>query len=72
MEPDEPSEDQEVLSINKRANEEVKEQQGSGMPGRSESQSADLFKELQREVSVCFLVLSVSFLVLLDLQASTR
>uniref|UniRef100_A0A3P9LQB3 Activated CDC42 kinase 1 n=2 Tax=Oryzias latipes TaxID=8090 RepID=A0A3P9LQB3_ORYLA len=52
VEPDEPSEDQEVLSINKRANEEAKEQQGSGMPGRSESQSADLFKELQREVMV--------------------
>lgn len=52
MEHDEPSEDQEVLSINRRVNEEAKEAQGSSMPGRSESQSADLFKELQREVGL--------------------
>ncbi|KAF6719977.1 Activated CDC42 kinase 1 [Oryzias melastigma] len=52
VEHDEPSEDQEVLSINRRVNEEAKEAPGTSMPGRSESQSADLFKELQREVMV--------------------
>ncbi|XP_024136388.1 activated CDC42 kinase 1 [Oryzias melastigma] len=60
VEHDEPSEDQEVLSINRRVNEEAKEAQGSSMPGRSESQSADLFKELQREVMVKLQLLSAS------------
>ncbi|CAJ1081620.1 activated CDC42 kinase 1 isoform X1 [Xyrichtys novacula] len=51
------SEDQEVRSINKGLTEETVASGGSssgggGMAGRSESQSADLFQELQREVMV--------------------
>ncbi|XP_053198286.1 activated CDC42 kinase 1 [Scomber japonicus] len=44
---DDQSEDQEVRSINRAVTEEA-----SAMAGRSESQSADLFQELQREVMV--------------------
>uniref|UniRef100_A0A1A7XUC8 Activated CDC42 kinase 1 n=1 Tax=Iconisemion striatum TaxID=60296 RepID=A0A1A7XUC8_9TELE len=46
------SEDQEVRSINKGSTEEALVTSGSSMGGRSESQSADLFQELQREVMV--------------------
>ncbi|KAM4533377.1 activated CDC42 kinase 1 isoform 3-T4 [Odontesthes bonariensis] len=46
------SEDQEVRSINKGFAEEACTTPGGGMAGRSESQSADLFQELQREVMV--------------------
>ncbi|XP_029955147.1 activated CDC42 kinase 1 isoform X2 [Salarias fasciatus] len=46
------SEDQEVRSINKGAAEEDSAAAGGCMSGRSESQSADLFQELQREVMV--------------------
>ncbi|XP_069552567.1 activated CDC42 kinase 1 isoform X2 [Brachyistius frenatus] len=42
------SEDQEVRSINRALTDET----SAGMAGRSESQSADLFQELQREVMV--------------------
>lgn len=44
------SEDQEVRSINKGLTEEAAVTPGAGIAGRSESQSADLFQELQREV----------------------
>ncbi|KAK5849959.1 hypothetical protein PBY51_014251 [Eleginops maclovinus] len=44
--------DQEVLSINKGFAEETTPTASIGMMGRSESQSADLFQELQREVMV--------------------
>ncbi|XP_068199727.1 activated CDC42 kinase 1 isoform X2 [Antennarius striatus] len=44
---DDQSEDQEVRSINKGQNEEA-----AAPPTRSETQSADLFQELQREVMV--------------------
>lgn len=44
------SEDQEVRSINKGLSEEPSTTPGAGMTSRSESQSADLFQELQREV----------------------
>ncbi|XP_062297351.1 activated CDC42 kinase 1 [Scomber scombrus] len=44
---DDQSEDQEVRSINRGVTEQT-----SPMSGRSESQSADLFQELQREVMV--------------------
>lgn len=44
------SEDQEVLSINKGLPEEASAAPSSVTAGRSESQSADLFQELQREV----------------------
>ncbi|KAM7369675.1 hypothetical protein PAMP_010979 [Pampus punctatissimus] len=46
------SEDQEVRSINKGVTEEALATPGAAMSGRSESQSADLFQELQREVMV--------------------
>uniref|UniRef100_A0A1A8EC41 Activated CDC42 kinase 1 n=1 Tax=Nothobranchius kadleci TaxID=1051664 RepID=A0A1A8EC41_NOTKA len=46
------SEDQEVRSINKGSTEEALVTSGASMGGRSESQSADLFQELQREVMV--------------------
>nr|CBN82170.1 Activated CDC42 kinase 1 [Dicentrarchus labrax] len=46
---DDQSEDQEVRSINRGLNEETTTPSGA-MAGRSESQSADLFQELQREV----------------------
>ncbi|XP_045889981.1 activated CDC42 kinase 1 isoform X1 [Micropterus dolomieu] len=46
------SEDQEVRSINKGLTEETAVTPGATMAGRSESQSADLFQELQREVMV--------------------
>ncbi|XP_070708909.1 activated CDC42 kinase 1 [Pempheris klunzingeri] len=46
------SEDQEVRSINKGLTEETESSPCSAMAGRSESQSADLFQELQREVMV--------------------
>ncbi|KAM4544178.1 activated CDC42 kinase 1 isoform 2-T3 [Fundulus diaphanus] len=49
---DEQSEDQEVRSINKGPTEEAPGPPLSGAAGRSESQSADLFQELQREVMV--------------------
>ncbi|KAM7390168.1 hypothetical protein PAMA_008375 [Pampus argenteus] len=49
---DDQSEDQEVRSINKGVTEEALASPGAAMPGRSESQSADLFQELQREVMV--------------------
>uniref|UniRef100_A0A8C4I0F0 Tyrosine kinase, non-receptor, 2a n=1 Tax=Dicentrarchus labrax TaxID=13489 RepID=A0A8C4I0F0_DICLA len=48
---DDQSEDQEVRSINRGLNEETTTPSGA-MAGRSESQSADLFQELQREVMV--------------------
>ena len=44
------SEDQEVRSINKGFTEETTPTASISMVGRSESQSADLFQELQREV----------------------
>ncbi|XP_044195976.1 activated CDC42 kinase 1 isoform X2 [Thunnus albacares] len=44
--------DQEVRSINKGVTEEALATPGAAMAGRSESQSADLFQELQREVMV--------------------
>lgn len=44
------SEDQEVRSIYKGLTEEASSSTGGGLTGRSESQSADLFQELQREV----------------------
>lgn len=44
------SEDQEVRSINKGLAEETVATPGATTAGRSESQSADLFQELQREV----------------------
>ncbi|KAI9516769.1 hypothetical protein NQZ68_013827 [Dissostichus eleginoides] len=46
------SEDQEVRSINKGFTEETTPTASISMVGRSESQSADLFQELQREVMV--------------------
>nr|XP_033495147.1 activated CDC42 kinase 1 isoform X1 [Epinephelus lanceolatus] len=46
------SEDLEVRSINKGFTEEAVTTPSSAMAGRSESQSADLFQELQREVMV--------------------
>ncbi|XP_061777549.1 activated CDC42 kinase 1-like isoform X3 [Nerophis ophidion] len=47
------SEDQEVRSINKGTTEEAPPTpSGAAMLGRNESQSADLFQELQREVMV--------------------
>ncbi|XP_041670531.1 activated CDC42 kinase 1 isoform X2 [Cheilinus undulatus] len=46
------SEDQEVRTINKGLTEETSASGSGGMAGRSESQSADLFQELQREVMV--------------------
>ncbi|XP_030254617.1 activated CDC42 kinase 1 isoform X1 [Sparus aurata] len=46
------SEDQEVRSINKGFTEDTAATPSAGMAGRSESQSADLFQELQREVMV--------------------
>uniref|UniRef100_A0A087XL08 Activated CDC42 kinase 1 n=1 Tax=Poecilia formosa TaxID=48698 RepID=A0A087XL08_POEFO len=49
---DDQSEDQEVRSINKGPPEETLGPPLSSMAGRSESQSADLFQELQREVMV--------------------
>lgn len=58
------SEDQEVLSINKGLPEEIVATPSVVTAGRSESQSADLFQELQREVenvqrvSVCRSVLT--------------
>ncbi|KAM6971714.1 activated CDC42 kinase 1 isoform 1-T1 [Tautogolabrus adspersus] len=45
------SDDQEVRTINKGLNEDAASN-SIGMAGRSESQSADLFQELQREVMV--------------------
>ncbi|XP_024861265.1 activated CDC42 kinase 1 isoform X2 [Kryptolebias marmoratus] len=47
---DDQSEDQEVRSINKGSNEEAAAPPAASMAGRSESQSANLFQELQREV----------------------
>ncbi|XP_039473367.1 activated CDC42 kinase 1 isoform X2 [Oreochromis aureus] len=49
-EPEDQSEDQEVRSIYKGLTEEASS--SAGLTGRSESQSADLFQELQREVMV--------------------
>ncbi|XP_044033158.1 activated CDC42 kinase 1 isoform X2 [Siniperca chuatsi] len=46
------SEDQEVRSINKGLTEETAVTASATTAGRSESQSADLFQELQREVMV--------------------
>ncbi|KAM8822415.1 LOW QUALITY PROTEIN: activated CDC42 kinase 1 [Spinachia spinachia] len=46
------SEDHEVRSINKGSAEEAAAAPGGAMATRSESQSADLFQELQREVMV--------------------
>ncbi|XP_029384944.1 activated CDC42 kinase 1 [Echeneis naucrates] len=46
------SEDQEVRSINKGLTDETAVTPGAAISGRSESQSADLFQELQREVMV--------------------
>ncbi|XP_056155275.1 activated CDC42 kinase 1 [Lampris incognitus] len=46
------SEDQEVLSINRGLSEEASAPPSAVVEGRSESQSADLFQELQREVMV--------------------
>uniref|UniRef100_UPI0037E82E37 activated CDC42 kinase 1 isoform X2 n=1 Tax=Semicossyphus pulcher TaxID=241346 RepID=UPI0037E82E37 len=46
------SEDQEVRSINKGLTDETTASGSSTIAGRSESQSADLFQELQREVMV--------------------
>ncbi|XP_075996483.1 activated CDC42 kinase 1 [Genypterus blacodes] len=46
------SEDQEVLSINTGYADDASASSGASLPGRSESQSADLFQELQREVMV--------------------
>ncbi|XP_053715783.1 activated CDC42 kinase 1 isoform X1 [Synchiropus splendidus] len=51
-EQEELSEDQEVRSINKGVSEEPLVATGAPVPGRNESQSADLFQELQREVMV--------------------
>ncbi|XP_061569681.1 activated CDC42 kinase 1 isoform X1 [Cololabis saira] len=51
VESEDQSEDQEVRSITTGVAEELL-CQGPGVPGRSESQSADLFQELQREVMV--------------------
>lgn len=47
---DDQSEDQEVQSINKRLTLEDVAAVGAAVASRSESQSADLFQELQREV----------------------
>lgn len=47
---DDQSEDQEVQSINKGLSEEAVATGSTTTAGRSESQSADLFQELQREV----------------------
>lgn len=65
--PDDQSEDQEVQSINKRLmlEDAAVGATASAVASRSESQSADLFQELQREVQwslfiVSFLLLSVS------------
>ncbi|XP_075903529.1 activated CDC42 kinase 1 isoform X2 [Nelusetta ayraudi] len=49
---DDQSEDQEVQSINKRLTLEDAAAVGAAVASRSESQSADLFQELQREVMV--------------------
>ncbi|XP_071751582.1 activated CDC42 kinase 1 [Centroberyx gerrardi] len=46
------SEDQEVRSINRGLADDVSAPPASSVEGRSESQSADLFQELQREVMV--------------------
>lgn len=54
------SEDQEVRSINKGFTEDTAATPSTGMAGRSESQSADLFQELQREVENVRYVVSVS------------
>lgn len=54
------SEDQEVRSINKGFTEDTAATPSAGMAGRSESQSADLFQELQREVENVRYVVSVS------------
>lgn len=47
---DDQSEDREVQSINKGLSEEAVATGSTTTAGRSESQSADLFQELQREV----------------------
>ncbi|XP_060920383.1 activated CDC42 kinase 1 isoform X2 [Labrus mixtus] len=46
------SDDQEVRTITKGLNDDTAASNSIGMTGRSESQSADLFQELQREVMV--------------------
>ncbi|XP_030613152.1 activated CDC42 kinase 1 isoform X2 [Archocentrus centrarchus] len=51
-EPEDQSEDQEVRSIYKGLTEEASSSSSAGLTGRNESQSADLFQELQREVMV--------------------
>ncbi len=56
---DDQSEDQEVRSINKKLTEETAPTLGAAMAGRSESQSADLFQELQREVGRVLHIVSV-------------
>lgn len=53
-EPEDQSEDQEVRSIYKGLTEEASS--SAGLTGRSESQSADLFQELQREVEKAVLM----------------
>lgn len=53
------SEDQEVLSINKMLTEDTQATPSTATAGRSESQSADLFQELQREVEKVSRVVSV-------------
>ncbi|KAF3836258.1 hypothetical protein F7725_028816, partial [Dissostichus mawsoni] len=53
------SEDQEVRSINKGFTEETTPTASISMVGRSESQSADLFQELQREVEKVMVKLQV-------------
>lgn len=65
---DDQSEDQEVQSINKRLTLEDAAAVGAAVASRSESQSADLFQELQREVQCslkftfhCLLLLLFSF-----------
>ncbi|XP_058495173.1 activated CDC42 kinase 1 isoform X2 [Solea solea] len=52
VELDDQSEDQEVKSINRGLSEETAAAPGVPLTGRNESQSADLFQELQREVMV--------------------
>lgn len=55
-EPEDQSEDQEVRSIYKGLTDEASSSAGAGLTGRSESQSADLFQELQREVVKAVLI----------------
>lgn len=49
-----------MRSINKGFTEDTAATPSAGMAGRSESQSADLFQELQREVEIVQYIVSVS------------